>query len=64
MLLRLIVIIIGIILLIIYRKKIKVTGEENKSSDKWKLFKSYGMWILFLEGLILFSRYYISILLY
>ena len=58
-LLRLIEGLIGIIILIIYRKKIKVTGEENKSSEKWKFFKSYGMWIFVLEGFILFSIFYI-----
>ena len=52
----------GIILLIVKRKKIKVTGEENKSGDKWKLFKSYGMWIFFVEGFILFSLLYMKIL--
>ena len=57
--LRLIEFLIGIIILIIYRNKIKVTGEENKSSDKWKFFKSYGMWIFVLEGFILFSIFYI-----
>ena len=57
-LLRLIEGIIGIIFLIVYRKKIKVTGEENKSKDKWVLFKSYGMWIFFLEGFILFTIFY------
>ena len=56
--LRLIAFLIGIILLIIYRRKIKVTGEENKSSDKWKFFKSYGMWIFVLEGFLLFVIFY------
>jgi len=57
--LRLIECLIGIIILIIYRKKIKVTGEENKSSDKWKFFKSYGMWIFVFEGFLSFSLFYI-----
>ena len=52
----------GIILLLIYRKKIKVRGEENRSKDKWKLFKSYGMWIFIFEGFILFSIFYMNIL--
>ena len=52
----------GIILLIVKRKKIKVTGEENKSGDKWKLFKSYGMWIFIFEGFILFSLLYMNII--
>jgi len=56
---RLIESLIGIIILIIYRKKIKVTGEENKSSDKWKFFKSFGMWIFTFEGFLLFSLFYI-----
>jgi len=56
---RLIESLIGIIILIIYRKKIKVTGEENKSSDKWKFFKSFGMWIFSFEGFLLFSLFYI-----
>ena len=59
---RLIEALAGIILLIIKRKKIKVTGEENKSGDKWKLFKSYGMWIFFVEGFIMFSILYMNIL--
>ena len=58
LLFRLIEGIIGIILLIVYRKKIKVNGEENKSKDKWALFKSYGMWIFFFEGFILFTIFY------
>jgi len=56
--LRLIISLIGIIILIIYRKKIKITGEENRSSDKWKFFKSYGMWIFVLEGFLLSSLFY------
>jgi len=59
---RLIEALAGIIILIIKRKKIKVTGEENKSGDKWKLFKSYGMWIFFVEGFIMFSILYMNIL--
>ena len=51
----------GIILLLIYRKKIKVRGEENRSKDKWKLFKSYGMWIFIFEGFILFSIFYMNV---
>ena len=49
---------IGIVLLIKYRKKIKISGEENKSKDKWKFFKSYGMWIFILEGFMLFCIFY------
>ena len=59
-LIKIIEIITGFILLIIYRKKIKVTGEENKSKDKWKFFKSYGMWIFILEGFMLFCIFYSS----
>ena len=62
LLIRFIEALTGIILLIVKRKKIKVTGEENKSGDKWKLFKSYGMWIFFVEGFILFSLLYMKIL--
>ena len=58
--LRLIGGLIGIIILIIYRKNIKVTGEENKSGDKWKFFKSYGMWIFIFEGFLLFSISYMN----
>ena len=58
--LRLIGGLVGIIILIIYRKKIKVTGEENKSGDKWKFFKSYGMWIFIFEGFLLFSISYMN----
>ena len=58
-LLKFIEALIGIIILIVIRKKIRVTGEDNKSSDKWKFFKSYGMWIFVLEGFILFSLFYI-----
>ena len=54
--------IIGIIILIIYRKKIKVSGEENKSGDKWKFFKSYGMWIFVFEGFILSLTLYMSLI--
>ena len=59
---RIINAIVGIIILIIYRKKIKISGEENKSGDKWKFFKSYGMWIFMFEGSILFFYYYSNIL--
>ena len=58
MVLRLIIFLIGIITLIIYRRKIKGTSEENKSSDKWKFFKSYRMWIFVLEGFLLFLIFY------
>ena len=53
----------GIILLIAYRKKIKVTGEDNRSNDKWKFFKSYGMWIFIFEGFLLFFILHIGELL-
>ena len=53
---------IGIIILIIYRKKIKVSGEENKSRDKWKFFKSYGMWIFIIEGFVLSFILYMSLI--
>ena len=59
---RLIEALIGIIFLIIYRKKIKVTGEENKFKDIWKFCKSYGMWIFIFEGFILFSIFYMNVL--
>ena len=59
-LLRFIEVLIGIIILIVMRRKIKVTGEDNRSSDKWKFFKSYGMWIFVLEGCILFSLNYMN----
>ena len=58
---RLIEGLIGIIFFLIYRKKIKVRGEENKSKDKWKFFKSYGMCIFVFEGFILFSLFYLNI---
>lgn len=57
-LIKLIGALIGIVLLIKYRKKIKISGEENKSKDKWKFFKSYGMWIYILEGFMLFCIFY------
>ena len=57
-LIKLIGALIGIILLIKYRKKIKISGEENNSKDKWKFFQSYGMWIYILEGFMLFSVFY------
>ncbi len=57
---RLINIIIGIIILIKYRKKIKISGEDNRAKDKWKLFKSYGMLIFFIEGIMIFSTHYIT----
>ena len=63
-LLRFIEALIGIIILIVIRKKIRVTGEDNKSSDNWKFFKSYGMWIFVFEGFILFSLFYLNKLLY
>ena len=62
MLFRFIEAFIGIIILIIYRKKIKVTGEENKFKDIWKFCKSYGMWIFIFEGFLLFIIFYMNIL--
>lgn len=61
LILRLIVALIGIILLLVYRKKIKIRNEENNHKDKWKIFKSYGMWIYIFEGFILFCIYYLNI---
>ena len=61
LILRLIVALIGIILLLVYRKKIKIRNEENNHKDKWKIFKSYGRWIYIFEGFILFCIYYLNI---
>ena len=51
--LRIITCLSGFVILILLRKKIKVTDEENNSSDKWKFFKSYGMWIYVVVGIII-----------
>ena len=53
--------IIGIIFLVRYRNKIKVSGEENNVNYKSKFCKSYGMWIFIFEGIISTSlKYYYS----
>ena len=59
--LRLIECIFGIILLIKYRNNIKVSGENNNSKDKWKLYKSYGMWIFIIEGIIISFILYLKL---